>query len=90
MTLGKDEALEALDELERTQGRALAFAGYRHAGPFILAWGVAWAAVRALPGPPWRPAAPAGPRTLRHPPPRNESAECASCGPPGRLEPQHA
>jgi len=42
MTLDKEAARQALQDMEQTRGRARAFSGYRQAGPVLVAWGLAW------------------------------------------------
>ena len=44
MTITRDEALEALQQLERTEARTLDARIYRSAGGQLILWGLIWAA----------------------------------------------
>ena len=41
-SLSKDEAQAALSQIDSVTRRGMALRGYRHAGPFLMLWGVIW------------------------------------------------
>jgi hypothetical protein len=54
MTISKDEAAQALGEIEAARGRVSEFKAYRYASPFLIIWGLVWigadAAIQFEPG----------------------------------------
>ena len=41
-SVSKSEARSALSEIDSVTRRGMALKGYRHAGPFLMLWGVVW------------------------------------------------
>jgi len=40
--IGQDDAVSALESIERTRQRAFELRGYAHAGDIVMGWGVVW------------------------------------------------